>query len=315
MADQSDLPRYDELPEIDKLRARHAWDVFGPGDELGRLNLLTEETRRAACAGVQSGALFNVCLPLDLPDPPWGERKQMRHTVYELGRHSQDDYLDNFYLQKSTQWDGFRHVRAREFGFWGGVTEGAGADGDRLGIERWADHGLVGRGVLVDAVRHFAGEGRPLAANRETAITVEDLDAILAAENVTLRSGDFLLVRTGWSDEYLAADTETRQSFATSTVFPGLHAGVEMARYLWDHGVVGVAADNPAVEVAPGSPEVGSLHRRLLPLLGFALGEMFAYGELAEDCASDGRYDCLLVAVPLNLPGGVGSPGNAVAIK
>jgi kynurenine formamidase len=36
---------------------------------------------------------------------------------------------------------------------------------------------------------------------------------------------------------------------------------------------------------------------------------------LAADCAEDGRYTFLLVSVPLNVRGGVGSPCQAVAIK
>jgi hypothetical protein len=36
---------------------------------------------------------------------------------------------------------------------------------------------------------------------------------------------------------------------------------------------------------------------------------------LAADCATTGVYDCMIVAKPLNLVGGVGSPANAVAIK
>ena len=80
-------------------------------------------------------------------------------------------------------------------------------------------------------------------------------------------------------------------------------------------GVAAIAADNPAVEVVPGSREAGSLHRRLIPLLGFVLGELFDLEELAAACAADGRGTCLFVAVPLHVPGGVGSPGNAIAIR
>jgi kynurenine formamidase len=312
----ADYPKYDDLPRIEKLRARHAWDVFGPGDELGRLNLLTADVAREASAGVRRGAVFNVCLPLNLPDPPWGgERQPYRHTVFDLNRNNQDDYLDSFYLQRSTQWDGFRHVRAREFGFWGGVTEGAGQDGSRLGIQRWAEHGIVGRGVLADVNRFLAEAGRPLSAEVGTPITVKDLTATLDAEGVTLRPGDILLLRTGYMEAYLAGSDADRIRFAHGKEFPGLHAGEETARFLWDSGVAAIAVDNPAVEVAPGSPEAGSLHRRLIPLLGFALGEFFDFSRLAEDSAADGSYTSLFVAAPLNLPGGVGSPGNAVAIK
>jgi kynurenine formamidase len=86
-----------------------------------------------------------------------------------------------------------------------------------------------------------------------------------------------------------------------------------MARYLWDHRVSFVAADNPAVEARPGHP--GYLHRRLIPMLGIGLGELFVLDALAEDCRADGRYSFFFTAVPLNLPGGVGSPANAFAIK
>jgi hypothetical protein len=45
------------------------------------------------------------------------------------------------------------------------------------------------------------------------------------------------------------------------------------------------------------------MHRVLIPLLGMALGELWALDELAERCAADGRWDCMIVAKPLNLTG------------
>jgi hypothetical protein len=57
------------------------------------------------------------------------------------------------------------------------------------------------------------------------------------------------------------------------------------------------------------------LHLALLPLPGMPLGEFWGLEALARDYADDGRYACLLVSVPLNLSGGVGSPPQAVAIK
>jgi hypothetical protein len=57
------------------------------------------------------------------------------------------------------------------------------------------------------------------------------------------------------------------------------------------------------------------MHRVLIPLLGMALGELWALDELADRGAVDGRWDCMVVAKPLNLTGGAGSPLNAVAIR
>jgi hypothetical protein len=86
---------------------------------------------------------------------------------------------------------------------------------------------------------------------------------------------------------------------------------------LWDMHIAALAADNPAVEVWPPSSldEAGFAHLALLPLLGLPLGELWDLDGLADDCAADGVYVCLLTAAPLNVYGGVGSPANALAIK
>jgi hypothetical protein len=52
-----------------------------------------------------------------------------------------------------------------------------------------------------------------------------------------------------------------------------------------------------------------------IPLLGMALGELWDMEALAEDCLADGVWEFLLVAKPLYVNGGVGTPANALAIK
>ncbi len=311
------LPRYRDLPRADPIEAGHAWDVWGRDDELGRLNLVTPATVLAATAEVRRGRVFNLCLPLTLPDPPWEHsRTPLQHEVLVVDRNTQDDVLRDFYPQASTQWDGLRHVRARELGFYGGRDgDVAGPGGTELGIERWVEHGVVGRGVLADVAGHLERAGTPLDPRAGTPIEVPALQATLAEAGVELRAGDVLLVRTGYLTAYKAASADERADFSVQRDCPGLHAGEAMAEFLWDSGVAAIATDNPAVEVVPGSREAGSLHRRLIPLLGFMLGELFDLDELAADCADDGRSTCLFVAVPLNVPGGVGSPGNAIAVK
>jgi hypothetical protein len=68
------------------------------------------------------------------------------------------------------------------------------------------------------------------------------------------------------------------------------------------------------VEVFPVDRAKGFLHRRLIPLQGMALGELWLLDELSRACAEEGRYEFLLVAAPLHLPRGVGSPANAYAL-
>jgi hypothetical protein len=57
------------------------------------------------------------------------------------------------------------------------------------------------------------------------------------------------------------------------------------------------------------------LHPHLLAFFGMPIGEMWDLEALAEDCAADRRYSFFLTSAPLNIPGGVGSPPNALAIK
>jgi hypothetical protein len=316
-----DLPDFDELPELPDLGLRYAWDVFGPHDQLGSVNLLTAPRVAAAASEVRSGETLSLDLPLNLPDPPLFGRQPYHHEVFALSRNEMDDRLDNFHLQASTQWDALGHVRCREHGFWGGRTENPTNEHNDLGIEHWAEHGIAGRGVLIDVAGWLATQGRPMDPFTPIPITVEDLEGCLADEGVVLRTGDVLCVRTGWVGAYKALDRAGREGLADGgltdggVAFPGLRADEAMARFLWNAHPGALCCDNPAVEVVPGDPQVGSLHRRVLPLLGLALGEMFDFEALAGRCRDERRWTFLFVAAPLKVPGGIGSPGNAVAIR
>lgn len=313
MAAAPTRPRYDELPRIEKLDMPHAWEALD--HDLGTLDSSGPEQVRAAAELVRDGSVHPLNLPLREPDPPLFGRDPIEHEIFATDRNTLDDRLDAFYPQGSTQWDGLRHVRAREFGYFGGRTEDF-ADGDGpLGIEHWARRGIVGRGVLLDVVAHRERTGAgydPLGAE---AIEADELSAVLAAQGAELRPGDVVCLRTGWIDAYRALDAGARAALAAEPRVSGLAGSEAVARLLWDSGAIAIAADNPTLEVAPGDPAVGSLHRRLIPLLGFVVGELLDFGELAALCATDSRWDFMFVAIPLNLPGGVGSPANAVAIR
>ncbi|MFV0259877.1 MAG: cyclase family protein [Acidimicrobiales bacterium] len=308
-----DLPDYDDLPEIPGLGVRHAWDVFGRADRLGSINLVTDERVAAAARLVTTGERVSLDLPLDVPDPPLFGRRAYRRVAFRLNRNEMDDRLDDFHLQGSTQWDALSHVRCREHGFWGGRLDDPVDGPNGLGIEPWVEHGIAGRGILVDVAAHLSATGDydPLD-NRP--VTVEEIDATLDRQGVTPRTGDIWCIRTGWPAAYLGLDPAARRAYAEAPRFAGLQADEAMARRLWNAHPAAVACDNPAVERMPGDPAVGSLHRRLLPTLGMALGEMFNLETLAARCRAEARWSFFFVAVPLRLPDAIGSPGNAMAL-
>jgi hypothetical protein len=315
MPAQTEWTAFDELPVLGDTGVRRSWDVFGAGDTLGTLNFITPATKTAALASVASGEAVNMSLPLSEPSPPLFGRAPYEHVIVHKNRNTNDDYVNGFQPQASTQWDGLRHIRCREHGYYGGYTgEFDGADTATLGVQHWAQAGIVGRGVLVDLPRYHRLHGLPYAPDAGTAVPAGVVAAAAADCGVRFGPGDILCLDFGWLDGYLALAPGDRASAPIRRQFTGLSAAEDTARFLWDNRFAAVAADNPAIEVSPGDPAVGSLHRRLIPGLGFVMGELFDFRELARACEARSRWDFLFVSVPLNLPGGVASPGNALAI-
>ncbi|MCV7231893.1 cyclase family protein [Mycobacterium branderi] len=315
-------PKFTDLPQVEGTSERHCWGVFGADDELGCLNFITADKTAAACRSVEAGVSINLNLPLTEPATVfWSKRNALVHHEV-LKRNSRDDYLDSFYLQGSTQWDGLRHQRFRQFGYYGGRQEDDLDDTGALGIDRWARRGIHTRGVLLDVPRYWQRQhGESFPPNRRTAISAELMSAIAADEGVTIEAGDIVLVRTGWLPWYLSCDEASLDAMVaafredrTTLQLPGIDARVETASWLWDNRIAAVAADNPTLEALPYDPSAGWAHHRLLVLLGLPLGELWALDELAAHCADQHRYSFLLASSPLNLPKGCASPANAYAI-
>jgi kynurenine formamidase len=168
----------------------------------------------------------------------------------------------------------------------------------QLGIETVPP--LLCRGVLLD-LAGWMGKARlpPLYA-----ISADEMQKCAAAQNVTVESGDVLLVRTGyaplWRDEEAYLDA----------------AGVAKSGTLWaaERGVVAVGADNMAWDV-PGErdPDTGATlfgHVYLLPKKGIYILENLNLEQLAaERC-----YTFAFVGIPLKLQGATGSPLRPLAL-
>ncbi len=321
------LPTFDELPVVDGAPPGSSWGMWGNGDTLGCLNLLTADRVKAATAEVRTGQVFNLNLELELPDPPFFGRAGLLHTVHDTST-GHDDQIDNYNTQSSSQWDGFRHVKHPKYGFYNGV-----ADGDH-GIHHWAQRGIVGRGVLCDVARWREQQGRPIIADEAHPIEPGDITATLTAQGTSVEPGDILLIRSGWLAWYRGLDAAGRAAYAGQRVPPscGLRPGTETARVLWNLHVAAAAADNPGFEVMPpgsfetpesmvalrADPERAEewfVHTALLGKLGLPLGEFFDLDALADACHADRRYTCMVTSAPLNLRAGVATPPNVLAVR
>jgi kynurenine formamidase len=297
---------YDKLPMLGDLGVRHSWGLLPEVD--GTLSWIGADERRRAAATVTEGRSFSLSEPIATFDTPLFGRDTLQHSVIEAGRNELEDVIDRFNPQAYSQIDGLAHVRAREFGFYGGVVDVADAR-ERLGMHHWGDRTIVGRGVLLDIHRSRIERGLSDDPMAGSPIHPDELDLVAAEQSVVLEPGDIVLVRTGWLEAFRTASAKT-----SVTAWNGLHAGEYTARFLWDKGVAMIGADNPAVEDAPGSRDAGSLHRRLLPALGLSLMELLRLDALAQACREIERWQFLFTAAPLPLHGAVSSPANALAI-
>lgn len=299
------LPLYSELPLLGDLGVRHAWDVLD--SEVGTLSFADSEKTADAARLVVEGRSFPLNLAIDAFDPPLFGRSPVRHTVVLHGNDAEDE-LDAFNPQASSQLDGLAHVRARELGFFGGRTNVEVAR-DQIGIQHVASRGIATRGVLLDlADRDEQDAVTPFDGRMYDA---ELLDDVARTQGVDVREGDVVLIRSGWGSGFLRMTADER---AEIRAWNGLRADEAMAQWLWDRRIAAIGADNPAVEAAPGSREIGSLHRRLIPALGMSLFELLDLEALATACRIAGRWEFFFVAVPLHIVGGVSSPANAMAI-
>ena len=324
----SDLPSYTDLPAYADLPAaagggRSAWGLFGAGDNLGLINLLTPERVVAAAGLVRTGQMFPLDLPLGSIAPALARyRGTPRHSVlHTAGSAGFDDVYDNFYPQASSQWDSLGHVGYAPDQFYNGATEAEVLAGTRNTIDHWARHGIAGRAVVLDIPRALASAGRAgYRPGDSVPIGVAELELARRQAGLEFAAGDIILLHTGFAAWYEDQPYPVRERMHGRITAPGLAHTEAIAEYLWNSHAAAVASDTFAVEVWPPDPDpqahpMGFLHHMLIGQFGMALGELWWLKDLADSCAADGVYECFLASAPLNAPGGIGSTANALAIK
>lgn len=313
------LPAYQDLPIVEG-GARSGWRIFGPDDSLGLLNLITPEKAKSAAKAVVTGDTFPLDLPSDFLDPPLFSRGAPRRTTIEVRPGAAlDDVHDNFFPQAASQWDALGHIAFQPGVFYNGASASEIVNGVRNTIDHVARKGVVTRGVLLDVSATVAERG---GAGSSVALTASDLERARRAAGVEIQQGDALLIHTGFLRWYANQDAALRRRMSRRDLLtaPGLAHDEAMAEYLWDAHIAAVIADNPGLEVWPPDerPEAwpfGFLHQIILGQFGLPIGELWWLSELADACREDGRYDFMLVSAPMNAPGGIGSPANALAIR
>ncbi|WP_374633461.1 cyclase family protein [Ferrovibrio sp.] len=314
------------LADLDAAAERFKnWGRWGAEDQVGTLNFTQPDDIVAAAGLVKSGKVISLALNYDSNGPQGAKggfasaRFNPIHLMLKTGVDAFAGVLDGrkvraaddiiiMPLQCGTQWDALSHVFYKNYMWNGNDCRLVGSSGaSKAGIEHTKGK-MVGRGVLLDIARVEGLETLPDGFS----IEAEHLDKAAKMHGVEIRRGDYLIVRTGQMESKLKAGNWDGYSGGDA---PGL--SFDTLQWVYDKQIAAVATDTWGVEVRPNNSDdaVQPFHWIAIPMMGLTLGEMFLLRDLADDCASDGRYEFLFVGPALPFSGAVGSPTNPLAIK
>jgi kynurenine formamidase len=294
------------------------WGRWGPDDELGTLNYITAEKVREAAALVRSGRRVSMAIPINRvsgPDNP------MQATLLVVQGHDVpvDGSKVRFgldYLGMAAHGDCHTHVDALCHISYDGLTYNGrpatevlrttGATGQDIA----AYHaGVVGRGVLLD----IPGLRGVDWLEPGDAVTRSELEACAKAEGVEIREGDLLVFRTGHHRRRLELGPWDNSPPPVGEGKAGLH--VDAIPWMHERRIAGFLPDGdgetvPSVVAGITYP----IHPLQVVAMGMLVSDSLQFEELVAACDEEGRYDFMVVGLPLRLPGGTGSPWNPIAI-
>jgi kynurenine formamidase len=299
-------------------RSLSNWGRWGADDRVGTLNHLTPDRVKAAAASIRTGRMLSLSLPLGNTGPQMGIGGRinpvhtMSMTPADFASHPKGMvFADDFIfmpLQAATQWDGLAHVGYDGMMYNGvpATTVAARGGSSDLSVEHVAQHGIAGRGVLLDVARHLGVE-RMEAGRGVTRAMLEDTAAV---QGTAIAKGDVVLFRTGW----MRCFTHDGDAARYWNGEPGIT--LDCCGWLHENEIAAVASDNWGIEIMePDAKSHGTdVHAVLIRDMGMTLGELFVLDELAEACAERGDWTFFFTAPALRVIGGVGSPVTPLAI-
>lgn len=305
-------------PQFKEIAARvRNWGRWGADDEIGTLNLITDEVVRRGASWIRTGKRLTLGIRLDETGPQTGVirgRVNPVHAMLEVNHPWLKGDPNNFCnsddmvimgLQSCTHWDALGHV-SYEGHLYNGIpaTAVSARGASRCSIDRVKT--IVSRGVLLDVAR-VKGVSR---IEGPYAITAADLDAAAELAKIAILPGDIVFVRTGHIQLLFEGQRERYISPA-----PG--PSLESVEWFRCHDVAALGTDNYTGEVFPRELKDTYLPVHLLHLveMGMTQGQNFNLEELAADCAADGRYAFFVDASPQPFTRAVSTVVNPVVIK
>jgi kynurenine formamidase len=292
--------------------------LWGPEDQLGRLNMMTKQSKMAILSRISTGDVYDLSVEYFTGMPGWFPAGDPRYAFWmthtpkgnvvadpmkvgkEMNEHvSYTGSAFSMYAHTGTHIDALNH-----FGLNGKVYNEFSAD-EHLGDHGWTKTGaetippIVARGVLID-VAAYKGVNELSAGYR---IEQKDIVGALEKQKVKLAKGDVVLIRTGRMQSYEDTDAYLENP-------PGL--GMDGARYLVEKGAMVIGGDNLSLEAFPSEVEDNYIpvHTFLLAQHGIPIMELVELEGLSKDKV----YEFAFIGGSLKLRGADAAPMRPIAI-
>jgi kynurenine formamidase len=310
------LPETMSKEQFDQLFAKVSnWGVWGPEDERGTLNYITPQTIHRAASLVTIGQSVSMAIPINKVAGPDNPRPVAHYMsmLFEVDKSfgepgfSLDFFGSEIHGDCHTHIDALCHI-AYEGKLYNGrpasMVTSRGPKG--MDVTTYAN-GIIGRGVLLDIPR-FRGV-KWLEPGE--AVTRKELEECERAQGVTLGEGDIFVFRTGhhrrrlelgpWNNGY---DGEGKAGLHCDTM-PLLH----------ERKVAAFFPDGDG-ETVPSNVEgvAYPIHALQIGVMGMICADSLNLEDVSAICSEERRWEFMVVAAPLRLPGGTGSLFNPLAI-
>lgn len=285
------------------------WGKWGPKDQLGALNYITQEKRTRAAALVREGKTVSLALPLATAPSP-DNLTPVTHLVVQSGEAAGAPYSADYFAIAphgfaNTHLDALCHVFYQGKMYNGYPASDVTSRGAKNGAIDALKDGIVGRGVLLDVARLKSKQW----LEPKEPIFPEDLEAAEKAQGVQVEEGDVLFVRTGRFARVRAQGPwgSMREGLA------GLHAAC--LPWLHERRIAAMGSDGVS-DVIPSGYEKGSMpiHLGCIVAMGIHLIDNCDLEALSKECAAVARGAFLLMISPLVLRQGTASPVNPLAV-
>jgi kynurenine formamidase len=284
------------------------WGRWGKEDQLGTINLITSAKRKAAAALVREGytiSLSSNAETVKSADNEFPFGQEMIATGADANpMFGMDVYTTRYHGKVLTHLDALSHMF-----YMGKMYNGySQAQVNRRGAQQLSviayKHGLVSRGILMD-IPQLKGVKY---LEPSTAIYPADLDAWEKRAGFKVGPGDIIFIRTGrWARRAEKGAWDTEKTAA------GMHPSC--ARWFHERDVAVVGSDTHGELMPPAVKGVSfPIHQLLLIAMGTPMLDNCDLEPLSQAAAARRRWEFLVMAAPLAVPKGTGSPLNPIAM-